>query len=209
MVVDGAIRTDEEGFLQSGMGCYFGPMSPHNISRRLGVPYETHLQNGRAALESALAALKVLAKELSEDITVGEIIVVTRNGFLHRMMTDRVSELKAAGWLDLNGNTVPNSDLVRELEEVVVGLEKEGVEVKFWIVAIQYTIEANMLARRACFLPLQEESKANPVAREGSGKAEEARNPGKLGKIGALGWSGVAAVVVSVPALIMLEWPLL
>ncbi|KAI5846954.1 hypothetical protein BZA05DRAFT_131125 [Tricharina praecox] len=226
VVVGGTCTREKKTGMQMGIGCYFGPESPHNIRQRLGMLFDKQRKNDqRAEVGSALAALKVLATELGEDVTVGEIIIVTNSIFLHRAMTESVQEWRAAGWTDSKGDTVANNDLIDELDGVMVGLEKEGVEVKLWLVNRQFTNVANALARQACKLPLREKDKVTALKfgkrggvaevevkkeakkAEAAKKAEVAKKAEAAGNIGFWGWGGAAAVVVSIPALMVLEWP--
>ena len=229
VIVSGTCLRDGRGSPQAGIGCYFGPGSPHNIQRRLGLLFDNQRQKDqRAEIGSALAALKVLSRELGEDVTVSEIIVATNSICLHHGMTERVQKWKAAGWLDSRGHVIPNSDLLEELEEVTVGLEKEGFEVKFWLVSRRYTDVVAEMARQGCLLPLREvklvkrekgeegvegvegvEGEKGENGENGEKKGEKGEKGEKAGRIGVWGWGGVAVVVVSLPALIALEWPLL
>jgi ribonuclease HI len=131
---------------RAGVGIFFGPNSPHNISESISGPQTSQ----RAEI---LAATKALQKAsiLLEDVTsVGSIILLCDSKYVVGAMTEWIFAWKDNGWKNANGGRVENKADFQELDAVIERLEEDGLDVKFWLVGREHNAQADQLAKAAC-----------------------------------------------------------
>jgi ribonuclease HI len=126
----------------AGIGVWFGPDSPHNISRRLG-PDEVSLENPqdptnweRANRASELWAILEGLRELRRaDPEERSVVVATDNHYVFRCVTEWVYGWRKNGWqpVDVSGEVL-NRDLLETVDKTVRDMESQGWWVRFWSV---------------------------------------------------------------------------
>jgi ribonuclease HI len=124
----------------AGIGVWFGPDSPYNISRRLG-PHEIDLTNPedptcweRANRASELwAVLEALRQLRRADPELRSVIVGTDNHYVFRCMTEWIYAWRRNGWQPVNvSGEVLNRDLLEVLDKTVRDMESQRWRIRFW-----------------------------------------------------------------------------
>ncbi|KAF8534466.1 ribonuclease H-like domain-containing protein [Trichophaea hybrida] len=141
--VDGACGQDDT----AGIGCYFGPDSPHNIMQ----PLPDGDTRKQAELKATLAALKVLREAHENDNDIKTFVIATDSAYVTSAMNEWLENWKVNGWRGLDeGNPVQNLDLFKELDDYIVDMEENGWMIKFWLVSKEDNKDADALAKLAC-----------------------------------------------------------
>ncbi|KAJ7143842.1 ribonuclease H-like domain-containing protein [Mycena epipterygia] len=144
--IDGACAGNGTPSARAGVGIYFGPSSPHNVSEAIS-------GNQTSQRAEILAATKALRKALTllENVTsVGKIVLLCDSQYVVGAMTQWVFAWKDNGWKNANGGPVENKDDFKELDATIEQLEEEGLDVLFWLVGRENNTEADQLAKTAC-----------------------------------------------------------
>jgi ribonuclease HI len=148
--IDGACKNNgtQAGTARAGVGVYFGPQSPHNISKRI----EGVQTSQRAEINAALCALQVVERELLDNLNVSRVVLVCDSQYVVDAMTKWVFTWQENGWEDAHGRPIINSRDFKKLDSLIVELAEEGIDVSFWQVSRMDNAEADSLAKRACGL---------------------------------------------------------
>lgn len=126
---------------------HFGPNNPDNCAALL--PKTEPQTSNRAELHAAIMALGIVArkKRAGELEIVREVIVMTDSEYVARSMSLWVWKWERNGWRTKEGGEVENQDLIVVLHGLGKGLEREGVNVRFWRVGREWNGEADGMVR--------------------------------------------------------------
>lgn len=141
VTVDGIVK-EENGEVRAGYGICFGKNSDYNISAAV---HGEHSQTKEIALLLGTAeALKSAFEHFSRisesvgiddgDVKLKKVIIVTDSPYLVKCMTEWVWVLQNNGYQNSKGEWVSNYLEIEELANVCSEIEKEGIEVRFWLV---------------------------------------------------------------------------
>jgi ribonuclease HI len=144
--VDGACKDNGTPTARAGVGVYFGPESPHNISKRI----EGVQTSQRAEIQAALSALHAVKRELLDNLKVHNVVLVCDSLYVVDAMTRWVFTWQESGWKDAQGGPVVNSQDFKKLDSLIEEPAEEGIDVMFWHVSRMDNTEADNLAKRAC-----------------------------------------------------------
>lgn len=145
---DGACPNNVRPDAAGGIGIYFGPNSPHNISQRL--PGSEIPTNQRAEIQAAVTALKILKKELDTVFSMHKIVIGTDSEYVVKAMSEYVFKWKKNNWHTTKGKEVTDRDLLEVLDVLIEGMVEDGLEVFFWLVPREDNRDADSLAKAAC-----------------------------------------------------------
>ncbi|KXN92154.1 Ribonuclease H1 [Leucoagaricus sp. SymC.cos] len=144
--VDGCCLDNGTPNARAGMGVYFGPGSPHNISRPLGG--NGPKTNQRAEIRAAVLALgKVYRLLRFGDLCTSHLAIISDSAHVVNSMTKWVEKWRNNGYISARGERVVNARDLMELDGITRNLEDMGVAVRFWRVDREYNGEADELAR--------------------------------------------------------------
>jgi ribonuclease HI len=157
LYIDGACKGNGTPSAKGGIGVYFGPDSPYNISERLPGPNQT---SQRAELLAAAAALRQILYVAIQKKGLELFIVVTDSAYLVDCLAKYVDKWKVNGWKTSKGNDVSNRDLIEPLDNMLNDMSNTGIDVLFWKVDRSENVEADRLANMAVHdnVPLSNES---------------------------------------------------
>ena len=136
----------------AGVGVWFGPESPHNISLPLSavdpLPAKQWVPlQERAQIKAATLGLQTLWDVAKEDKGERSVLLAT-DKYLWRVMTDLVYKWRRNGWTN-EGQMVKNWELLKELDKTAHNMEMVGWSVRFWGVLKTNNKEAEQLAKEA------------------------------------------------------------
>ncbi|KXN92152.1 Ribonuclease H1, partial [Leucoagaricus sp. SymC.cos] len=145
---DGACLDNEMPWARVGLGVYFGPNSPYNLSEQ----FSGSQTSQRAEIRAAVRALEKI-----EDILHVEgqfpgrnIVIITDSQYVVGAMTGWLDNWRGNGWRTSGGHPVANLQDFIELEIVVERLEQQfDLAVRFWHVPREYNTRADALAKAA------------------------------------------------------------
>ncbi|XP_013399318.1 ribonuclease H1 [Lingula anatina] len=129
---DGACINNGKENARAGIGVYWGPDNPMNVSERL----PGKQTNNRAEIHAAVRAIQQ-AKEMGKH----DVIIRTDSMFLINSMTQWIEKWRSNGWKVAKGAGVLNKDDFLELERV-----SEGMHIKWEHVPAHVGIEGNEAA---------------------------------------------------------------
>lgn len=105
---DGACSGNGRESAKAGIGVYWGPSHPLNVSRKLA----GRQSNNRAELTAALVAINQAAAHNASELTV-----FTDSQFMINSMTQWISKWKSNGWKLSSGGEVQNMSDFKKLDE--------------------------------------------------------------------------------------------
>ncbi|KAF9017298.1 ribonuclease H-like protein [Hymenopellis radicata] len=144
--VDGACSRNGTPSARAGVGIFFGPDSPHNISEAIdGVQ-----TSQRAEILAAIKALKKVSLLLQNVFSVNTIVLLSDSQYVVGAMTEWIFAWKENGWRNANGGVVENKADFQKLDQLIETLEEDGLDVKFWKVGRENNVHADELAKAAC-----------------------------------------------------------
>ncbi|KAJ7227230.1 ribonuclease H-like domain-containing protein [Mycena pura] len=144
--IDGACAGNGTPAARAGVGVFFGPESPHNVSAAIAGPQTSQ----RAEILAATGALRKAHALFQEDTSVGSVVLLCDSQYVVGAMTEWIFAWKDRGWRNAHGEPVENQADFRELEKVIEDLEEDGLDVKFWLVGREHNAQADRLAKAAC-----------------------------------------------------------
>jgi ribonuclease HI len=149
VAIDNAYQSDGRTNTKASYGVYFNISSTFNMAGLLG---EGCMTNERAelsaAIESFRACLQILCDtKYSEKIT--QVVIKSCSAYLVSSMVIYVEEWRSNNFKDSRGRAIVNEDLLHSLDNLVLDLEKVGLEVRFWLVSCAQNQQANKLANAA------------------------------------------------------------
>ncbi len=106
---DGACSNNGKETASAGIGVFWGPNHPLNVSKKL-----TGVQtNNRAEITAAIVAI-------TQSITYGahELKIMTDSDFMIRCMTEWIKKWKKNGWKTASGGAVKNVDDLKKLDDL-------------------------------------------------------------------------------------------
>jgi ribonuclease HI len=121
---DGACPSNGLNNSRAGIGIFFSPSSPHNISRRLPGPQQT---NQRAELFAVLKALEFLHIHK----TPGVVVIMTDSKYVISALTVWAQKWEREGWKSVTGTDVVSKDLFKRARDLLGSLRADGVFVHF------------------------------------------------------------------------------
>jgi ribonuclease HI len=146
LYIDGACPGNGTPSAKGGIGVYFGPDSPYNISEKLLEPNPT---SQRAELLAAAAACRQILHVAMQKKGLELFIVVTDSAYLVDGLAKYVSKWKSNGWKTSKGHDVANRDLIEPLDKMLDDMSNTGIDVLFWKVDRSENVEADRLANMA------------------------------------------------------------
>lgn len=129
---DGCCFSNGKGNPNGGVGVYWGPDHPNNLSEKL----EGRQTNNRAEIYAALRAIQQAKK-----VGVKKLIIKTDSSFLVNCQTNWVKKWKKNGWKTSTGADVTNRDELQELDK-----EEQDFSVTYIHVPAHKGIEGNEAA---------------------------------------------------------------
>ena len=138
IAVDGACSGNGTPLARAGVGIFFGPGSPHNVSEAIAGTQTSQ----RAEIIAAIKALRKAATLFENVITIGKIVLLSDSNYVVSAMTDWIYTWKENGWKNANGRPVENKADFEELDAVIEQLEEDGLDVNFWLVGREHNAEA-------------------------------------------------------------------
>ncbi|KAJ7457289.1 ribonuclease H-like domain-containing protein [Mycena galericulata] len=144
--VDGACSGNGTQSARAGVGIFFGPNSPHNVSESISGTQTSQ----RAEILAATKALQKVSVLLENDFGVGCIVLLSDSQYVVGAMTEWVFGWKENGWKNANGGPVQNKAEFQALDAAIEKLEEDGLDVKFWLVGREHNSQADELAKAAC-----------------------------------------------------------
>ncbi|KAF7509222.1 hypothetical protein GJ744_008282 [Endocarpon pusillum] len=148
--IDGASRGNHNRDITSraAYGVYFGVSSPHNSYGRLA----NHLPqtSSRAEIEGVIQAIEAIAKiDLTGQRTT-KVVIKTDSEYLHKSMTEWISNWITTGGLRSNGEEVQHWNYLLALHKRIIEVEHaKRIRVLFWRVPREFNRGADDLANRA------------------------------------------------------------
>lgn len=143
---DGACLDNGEPWARAGLGVYFGPSSPFNLSESLSGSQT----NQRAEIHAAIRALEKIEELYYEaSLPTKSVMIVTDSAYVVGSMTEWIHTWRANGWRTAGGRTIANLSDFLELEEIVQKLERFQITVRFWRVPREFNSQADELAKDA------------------------------------------------------------
>ncbi|KAK7052584.1 ribonuclease H-like protein [Favolaschia claudopus] len=144
--IDGACSGNGTPSARAAVGVYFGPSSPHNVSRSISGVQTSQ----RAEILAAIRALRKAKTLLQDDTSVGAIVLLCDSQYVVGAMTEWIFGWKENGWKNANKKPVENKVDFEELDALIEELEEDGLDVKFWLVGREDNVHADQLAKAAC-----------------------------------------------------------
>lgn len=144
--VDGACSSNGTPSARAGLGVYFGPGSPYNMSARISGTQTSQ----RAEIRAAVRGLERAAGLLQDDFSIRRLVVMSDSQYVVQGMTEWVFRWRDNGWKDARGHEVANATDLKELDELIERLAEDGIDVEFWKVDREDNTQADELARRSC-----------------------------------------------------------
>jgi len=144
--VDGACSGNGTPSARAGVGIFFGPNSPHNVSESISGSQTSQ----RAELLGAIKALHKAATLLENVTSVDCIVLLSDSKYVVGAMTEWIFAWKENGWKNANGGRVENKAEFEELDAVIERLEEDGLDIKFWLVGREHNVHADQLAKASC-----------------------------------------------------------
>ncbi|KAJ7474862.1 ribonuclease H-like domain-containing protein [Mycena latifolia] len=144
--IDGACAGNGTPSARAGVGIFFGPNSPHNVSEAISGTQT----NQRAEILAATKALRKASTLLKDVFTVSKIVLMTDSKYVIGAMTEWVFAWKDNGWKNTNGGPVENKADFKELDTLIEDLAEDGLAVEFWFVGREHNAQADQLAKAAC-----------------------------------------------------------
>jgi ribonuclease HI len=141
--VDGACSGNGTPAARAGMGVYFGPDSPLNISE----PLRGVQANQRAEICATIHAIKKIIASVPVR-WFSRVVVVSDSAYVVQGMTDWVVEWRRNGYRSDRGGLLVNASDMAELDSTIKELEGSGTIVEFWQVRREDNRMADALARR-------------------------------------------------------------
>ncbi|KZP05885.1 ribonuclease H-like protein, partial [Athelia psychrophila] len=111
---DGGCTNNGTPSARAGLGVYFGPNSPLNLSERLEDGEQT---SQRAELRAAVRALQQVQIALRDDIKTRKIVLLSDSKYLVDGITIFIHAWKENGWKGADGKPVINQKDFKELDE--------------------------------------------------------------------------------------------
>jgi ribonuclease HI len=146
LYIDGACPGNGTPSAKGGIGAYFGPNSPYNISKALPGHNQT---SQRAELLAAAAAFQQILQVVLQNAGLELFIVVTDSAYLVDGLSKYVYRWKMNGWKTAKGKDVANRDLIEPLDKMLDDMSNKGIDVLFWKVDRSENVEADQLANMA------------------------------------------------------------
>lgn len=146
--IDGACTNNGTAAARAGLGVYFGPASPLNLSEPVNGPQT----NQRAEIRAAVRALQVAREALKDDFKTNRIVLLSDSTYVVRGITEWVYKWQENGWMDVNGRPLVNAFDFQELDALIAALEEDGINVEFWGVGREDNVQADELAKNACLV---------------------------------------------------------
>ena len=146
LYIDGACPGNGTPSAKGGIGVYFGPNSPYNISESLPGPNQT---SQRAELLAARAAFRQIEHVVTQNKGLELFIVVTDSAYLVNCLAKYVYKWRMNGWKTSKGNDVANRDLIEPLDKMLDDMSYRDIDVLFWKVDRSENVEADRLANMA------------------------------------------------------------
>ncbi|KAK7755194.1 hypothetical protein SLS62_002699 [Diatrype stigma] len=169
--VDGACPSNGPRATRASIGVYFGPNSPHNVSKRLDAIPAQQPTNQSAEIAAAVEALRYVRNTIEparratiqhalphwggedqrRDIRKFRLVVGTDSSYVVECMCKHIGTWTLAGdrYRNAQGVEVKNSKGFVELSHAVEALSKVGIQVAWYHVPREYNTEADRLARLA------------------------------------------------------------
>ncbi len=151
IAADGACRHNGAASATAAIGVYVAPNSQYNKGRMLTPLHATsqraELKAGIAALETALDITR--HRHILTNSPTRQVVVKTDSAYLVSAMTDWIYKWRRSGFRNANGGDVVNAAYFRELDALVLLMERQGVDVLFWRVGRSENGEADMRANAA------------------------------------------------------------
>jgi ribonuclease HI len=150
IAADGACRHNGTTSATAAIGVYVAANSPYNRSRVLSPLHATsqkaELKGGIAALETAL---DIARHRYFATWPMRQLVVKADSAYLVSAMTDWICKWRRNGFRNAMGGAVTNASYFRELDALVLLLERRGVDVLFWHVGRSKNEKADGLANAA------------------------------------------------------------
>jgi ribonuclease HI len=146
LYIDGACPGNGTPSAKGGVGVYFGPDSPYNISDNVLEPNPT---SQRAELLAVYAGLRQIIFVSMQNKGLELFIVVTDSAYVVDCLSNYVYKWKVNGWKTSKGNDVANRDLIEPLDKMLDDMSKAGIDVLFWKADRSQNVEADRLANIA------------------------------------------------------------
>ncbi|CZR53752.1 uncharacterized protein PAC_03633 [Phialocephala subalpina] len=156
VAVDGIAREEEDGEERAGYGVYFGKDSDINLGAAVS---EEHPQTKEAAL--LLGAVEALQSSLEHfspvpefirkrdgQVEMKKVVIVTDSPYLVKCMADWVWVWQSNGYQNSKGEWVSNHLEIAGLANVCLDIERNGIEVRFWLVEKGGVGDARRLAEK-------------------------------------------------------------
>ncbi|XP_033123663.1 ribonuclease H1-like isoform X2 [Anneissia japonica] len=105
---DGCCTSNGRSGAQAGIGVYWGPDHPWNVSEKL----HGHQTNQRAQLKAAVRAI-----EVAKENDLNDIELKTDSMYTIKCVTDWIDKWKENGWKTSKKGNVVNRDLIEALDE--------------------------------------------------------------------------------------------
>ena len=149
IAVDGACRDNGSPNARAAYGVYFNIDSKFNSA---GLFEEGPMTNQRAEISAAIEACMLCIRMLSTpnfDQEIKQIVIKSDSTYLVDSMVTHVAKWRLNNYTSSRGRPVVNGDLLRSLDQCVIGLEEQGVDVRFWHVPRAQNKQADKLANAA------------------------------------------------------------
>ncbi|XP_033106420.1 ribonuclease H1-like [Anneissia japonica] len=105
---DGCCTSNGRSGARAGIGVYWGPDHPWNVSEKL----HGHQTNQRAELKAAVRAI-----EVAKENDLNDIELKTDSIYTIKCVTDWIDKWKENGWKTSKNGNVVNRDLIEDLDE--------------------------------------------------------------------------------------------
>ncbi|KAJ7763182.1 ribonuclease H-like domain-containing protein [Mycena maculata] len=146
IAVNGACSGNGTPAAHAGVGIFFGPNSPHNVSETISGAQTSQ----RAEIIAATKVLRKASALLQDVITIGCVVLLSDSQYVVGAMTEWIFAWKENGWKDARGGPVQNKAEFQELDALIEQLEEDGLDVKVWLVGRENNAQADELAKAAC-----------------------------------------------------------
>lgn len=156
VTVDGLVKEEDDGEVRAGYGASFGKSSDFNIGdavpRQHSQTKEIALLLGTAeALKSSYEHFSLVPAVIGSEeggADMKKVIIVTDSPYLVKCMTDWVWVWQSKGYQNSKGEWVSNHVEIMELASVCLEVERDGIEVRFWLVEKGGVGDARRLAEK-------------------------------------------------------------
>lgn len=156
VAVDGLVKENNDGELRAGYGVCFGKNSDLNIND--AVPGQHPQTKEIALLLGAAEALKSSCEHFSPlpefieikngEVVMKKVVIITDSPYLVKCMTEWVWVWQSNGYQNSKGEWVSNHVEITELASVCLEVERDSIEVRFWLVEKGGVGDAKRLAER-------------------------------------------------------------